>query len=128
MYIAGLPCHVVQRGNNREACFIEPDNYRFYLALWEECAGHYGVNAWGVSGWITPHEEYFRLGGTLAKRCHACRKLFRDQLSSMELHGIREAAHYCQPVCDDLFRKHIEEKYAIKLGHMKRGRPKTQMP
>ena len=223
MYIAGLPYHVVQRGNNREACFIEPDNYRFYLALWEECAGHYGVtvhayclmtnhihflatpatetalsdtsrvvgsryaqyinktyrrtgtmwegrhrsslvqtdryfltcmryielnpvragmvaapeeyrwssyggNAWGDSGWITPHEEYLRLGGTLAKRCHAYRELFRDQLSSVDLHSIREAAHYCQPVGDDRFRKHIEEKYAIKLGHMKRGRPKTQMP
>ncbi len=43
MYIAGLPYHIVQRGNNREACFIEPENYRFYLELWEECAGHYGV-------------------------------------------------------------------------------------
>lgn len=32
MYIAGLTCHVVRRGNNREACFIEPDNYQvFYL-------------------------------------------------------------------------------------------------
>ena len=43
LYIAGLPCHVVQRSNNREACFIEPENYQYYLALREECAGHYGV-------------------------------------------------------------------------------------
>ncbi len=64
----------------------------------------------------------------MAKRCHAYRELFRDQLSSVDLRGIREAAYYCQPVGDDRFRKHIEEKYAIELGHMKRGRPKTQMP
>jgi putative transposase len=31
MYVQGLPYHVVQRGNNREACFIEPENYQFYL-------------------------------------------------------------------------------------------------
>ena len=28
---------------NQQACFIEPENYPYYLALWEECAGHYGV-------------------------------------------------------------------------------------
>lgn len=33
MYLPGLPYHVVQRGNNREACFIEPENYQLYL-LW----------------------------------------------------------------------------------------------
>ena len=37
-YIPHLPYHVVQRGNNREACFIEPEDYQFYLALWQELA------------------------------------------------------------------------------------------
>ena len=35
-YLIGMPYHVVQRGNNREPCFIEPENYQFYLNLWEE--------------------------------------------------------------------------------------------
>ena len=43
-YITGLPYHLVQRGNNREACFVEPDNYQFYLDLWKECAMRYGVS------------------------------------------------------------------------------------
>ena len=43
MYIPDLPYHVVQRGNNREACFIEPENYQFYLLLWEELARRYGL-------------------------------------------------------------------------------------
>jgi putative transposase len=34
-YIPNLPYHVVQRGNNREACFIEQENYLFYLELWQ---------------------------------------------------------------------------------------------
>lgn len=43
MYLAGLPYHVVQRGNNREACFIETENYQFYLELWKELSVRYGV-------------------------------------------------------------------------------------
>jgi len=43
MYLPGLPYHIVQRGNNREACFIETENYQFYLKLWKELSQHYGV-------------------------------------------------------------------------------------
>ena len=43
-YLVGMPYHVVQRGNNREPCFIEPENYQFYLQLWEELSKRYGVS------------------------------------------------------------------------------------
>lgn len=43
MYLSGYTYHLVQRGNNREACFIEPENYQFYLDLWRHCAERYGV-------------------------------------------------------------------------------------
>ena len=42
-YLPGYPYHIVQRGNNREACFLEPANYEFYLYLWPKIAGRYGV-------------------------------------------------------------------------------------
>jgi len=42
-YLPGLPYHIVQRGNNREACFVEAENYRYYLELWKECIKRYGV-------------------------------------------------------------------------------------
>jgi putative transposase len=42
-YIPDLPYHIVQRGNNREACFIEPENYQFYLELWQELSLKYQV-------------------------------------------------------------------------------------
>lgn len=29
--IAGIPWHIIQRGNNRAACFYTDDDYRFYL-------------------------------------------------------------------------------------------------
>jgi putative transposase len=37
-YVPGLRYHVVQRGNNREACFIEPENYQRYLELRQEAS------------------------------------------------------------------------------------------
>ena len=43
MYLPGRPCHIVQRGNNRKACFVVPENYRCYLELWKETARRYGV-------------------------------------------------------------------------------------
>ena len=218
-YLPALPYHIVQRGNNREACFIEPENYLYYLELWKQQSqrysvdvhayclmtnhvhflvtpkhsdsisntmkvvgsryaqyvnkkygrtgtmwegrhrsslvqtdryllscyryielnpvradmvkspeeyrwSSYGCNGWGDEGWVTPHDEYIRLGKDASERTLAYRELFRHQLSEQELHLIRKAAHYCQPVGDDRFRQQIESKYAIKLGNMRRGRPK----
>lgn len=42
-YIPLLPYHIVQRGNNREVCFIEPENYQFYIELWRELSVKYQV-------------------------------------------------------------------------------------
>lgn len=43
MYLPELPYHIVQRGNNREACLIGPESYQFYLELWKEISKRYGV-------------------------------------------------------------------------------------
>ena len=220
-YIPGLPYHIVQRGNNREACFIEPENYLFYLELWRTLSerygifvhayclmtnhihflvtpdtdaaisntmkvvgsryaqyinlkykrtgtlwegrhrsslvqtekylltcyryielnpvrammekrpeeykwSSYGVNAWGDRSWLVPHAEYFALGKKQEERCYAYRELFKVQLSEENLHLIRKAAHYCQPVGDDHFRKQIEARYGMTLGQTRRGRPRKQ--
>ncbi|MFA5631541.1 MAG: transposase [Porticoccaceae bacterium] len=218
-YVPHQPYHVVQRGNNREVCFVEPENYQFYLELWREVScrygvdvhayclmtnhvhflatpgrmeslsntlkvvgsryaqymnlkykrtgtlwegrhkaslvqsenyllicyryielnpvragmvnrpeeyrwSSYGVNGWGDASWLTPHEEYLRLGREKEERAFAYRELFKYQLSDEDLHAIRKSAHYSQPLGDDRFCQQIERKYGIKVGHMKRGRPR----
>jgi len=48
MYLPGYPYHVVQRGNNREASFVEPENYQLYLDLWRggnTVSGKHGVRS-----------------------------------------------------------------------------------
>lgn len=32
-YVAGVPCHIVQRGNNRQACFFCDDDFGFYMKV-----------------------------------------------------------------------------------------------
>ncbi|MFL0810702.1 MAG: transposase [Agarilytica sp.] len=43
MYLAGVPYHIVQRGNNREPCFFAVEDYQFYLELLTELLPKYGV-------------------------------------------------------------------------------------
>lgn len=223
MYVPGLPYHIVQRGNNHEACFIEPENYQYYLQLWREisrrysarvhayclmtnhihflatpetktsisnvmkvvgsryaqyfnkkyhrtgtlwegrhksslvqsecylltcmryielnpvrgsmvkkpeeyCWSSYGANGWGDESWLAPHGDYLRIDRDPEQRCYRYRELFKDRIKQQDLHLIRKAAHYCQPVGDDRFRKSIEKQYEIKLGQMSRGRPVKEIP
>jgi putative transposase len=43
IYLPELPYHIVQRGNNREACFIEPENYQFYLKKYQSDTGYWYI-------------------------------------------------------------------------------------
>ena len=43
MYLPDVPCHVIQRGNNREATFFADDDYLFYLACLKDAVDRYGV-------------------------------------------------------------------------------------
>ena len=40
--LVGIPQHVIQRGNNRDACFYTEKDYRFYLDCLEESAEKFG--------------------------------------------------------------------------------------
>lgn len=43
MYLPGLPYHVFQRGNNREACFFDSEDRHYYLRLLAEASALYKV-------------------------------------------------------------------------------------
>jgi putative transposase len=43
MYLPDIPVHVVQRGNNRDACFFCEDEYRYFLDRLQEGQGRFGV-------------------------------------------------------------------------------------
>ena len=43
MYLSGVPAHIVQRGNDRQACFYCDDDYEFYLKSLGEGLRRYDV-------------------------------------------------------------------------------------
>lgn len=43
IYLPGVSAHIVQRGNNREACFYADDDYLFYLNCLNEGTQRYHV-------------------------------------------------------------------------------------
>ena len=45
MYLADVPCHVIQRGNNRNACFFSDDDYLFYRDVLRDACQRYCVQA-----------------------------------------------------------------------------------
>ena len=42
-FVKGVPLHVIQRGNNRDAIFVADGDYRFYLECAKEAADKHGV-------------------------------------------------------------------------------------
>ncbi len=44
MYLPGVPCHVIQRGNNRDACFFSDQDYLFYLSCLQDACRRYRVS------------------------------------------------------------------------------------
>jgi putative transposase len=42
-YAAGIPCHIVQRGNNRQACFFSNQDFAFYINVLTEALDTYCV-------------------------------------------------------------------------------------
>lgn len=43
VYMAGVPCHVIQRGNNRQVCFFTEEDYEFYLDCLKDACKRYKV-------------------------------------------------------------------------------------
>ncbi|WP_392383832.1 transposase [Marinomonas primoryensis] len=44
LYLPNCPLHIIQRGNNRDACFRDDSDYRAYLHFMREAAERYGVS------------------------------------------------------------------------------------
>ncbi len=64
MCIPGLPCHVITRGNDRQACFFRLVDYQFYLACLKDAIDRYQAEVHAfvlmtnhVHLLITPHQE-----------------------------------------------------------------------
>ncbi len=75
---------------------------------------------------LRPHPVYLALAGDPAGRCRAYRALFRGQVDDRQLGGIRSALQSGTPLGGDRFQARIERALMVKVGHDRRGRPRTR--
>ena len=47
--LVGIPQHIIQRGNNRQACFASDDGMAAYMHWLHESADEYGVQ---IHAWV----------------------------------------------------------------------------
>ena len=89
---SGLPQHVIQRGNNRNACFLSDEDYLLRVSRYIELNpvpanmvlhprdygwSSYACNGEGkVSDWLVAHPLYAALGETPAARAVTYAKMF----------------------------------------------------
>ena len=75
---------------------------------------------------LVQHDVYARLGPDQKSRAAAYRELFSVDLGAELVHDIQRASTFSMPLGDNLFREKIEAALNRKLGHDKRGRPKSK--
>ena len=121
MYLPGVPCHVTQRGNNREACFFAPADHILYLSCLAEACTRYRV---AVHAYVlmTNHVHLLMTPMDRDERRDAYRALLASHLDEGDIHTIRTAARFSMPVGDDKFKAQIEHALGRDIGHAKRGR------
>jgi hypothetical protein len=143
--LAGVAAHLIERGNNRGACFLAQDDYRFYLhhlhalANATGCAVHaamvahprdyrwssYCVNAEGeASNLIVPNDQYRLLGRTFEERCRSYRGLFKAGLGPGVVTAIRQATNGNCALGTNRFQAEIEAALGRRAHRGKPGRPK----
>lgn len=140
--LAGVAVHLIQRGNNRGACFFADEDYVLacyrYVELNPMRAGmvrhpadyrwsSYRVNGHGTpSRLVVPHEEYLRLGTNATDRCEAYRALVGAQLDSGLVTEIRAATNGNIALGNERFRAEIEAALGRRARRGTPGRPLAQ--
>ena len=85
----------------------------------------YKANAQGKkNALITPHEKYTELAKTDKKREEKYTTLSKAGISDEMSTDIQDAWQTGTPLGSDKFKKMVERRLKIKVGHAKRGRPR----
>ena len=108
--IPGVPQHITQRGNNRQACFYTDKDCRLYLNLLDSAC--------------RVHDCWLLLGEDDTVRRATYSGLFRETLDQLDVEHIRHSINTGLPTGNDSFKREIEKALSIRLGQGKRGRPK----
>ena len=119
--VTGLPVHIIQRGNNRQACFYAEADHLFFLhhlrelAKRAQCEVHaYVLMTNHVHLLVTPTES---MGSDPLKRTTS---MGSDPL---KLRGLRVSAHSGYAIGSCRFRQEIESALKLRAAPRGPGRP-----
>lgn len=143
---------MIQRGNNRSACFFAREDYSYYLENLAELAGKhncavhayclmtnhvhllltpgdypwssYRANAQGEDNPVlTPHELFLRLGASAEERFASYRELFRNELAPGQVDQIRQATNGNFALGNQRFIAEAEATLGRRVAKGTPGRP-----
>lgn len=100
----------------RAGMVTRPDDYR-----WSSFRANAGLAAFG---WLTPQDDYLRLGGSTPERVGAYRALFREALDPEELAAIRLHVNKCCALGDAGFQERIAAATGRRVHVAPMGRPR----
>ena len=125
-----VPVHIIQRGNNRQVCFVAEEDYGRYAGWLKEYAKKYRVE---VHAWVlmsnhvhllcTPHPEYLALGADPEERRRSYRALLSAHIDKELLAVIRANTKNGLTFGNDRFMEQIEALTGVRVQARKRGRP-----
>lgn len=114
-----LLCHRYIELNPVRADMVQhPKDYQ-----WSSYAAHAEGKPDAV---VTDHAEYFALSQSPEQRQQAYRELFRDQIDSDQIHGIRDSLNQCRVLGSERFKDEIERQLKRRVRPGKPGRPTKQ--
>jgi len=95
-----------------------PEKYRW---------SSYKTNALGVEdSLLTPHPLYLQLGSKDGVRWLAYQELFKTSLDTSVLDDLRASLQSGTPLGSDKFKDKVEQVLKVKVGQVKRGRPRLK--
>jgi REP-associated tyrosine transposase len=99
----------------RAGIVAAPDGYR-----WSSYPMNAGINR---SGWLTPHDEYVKLGRSLTERWDIYRALFSEALGAADLDAIRLHVQKNCALGDNRFQAQVALMLERRVRVTPRGRP-----
>ncbi len=73
---------------------------------------------------ITPHDKYLELARSSKKRLEKYTALVKTGLSEEQIRDIEDSWQTGTPIGSDKFKKMVERRLKLKVGHARRGRPR----
>ena len=137
--VPGIPRHITQRGNRRQAAFFCGDDYEAYLELMAEWCHEQGVEIWAYC--LVPNHTYpwssarahirgrddvlVKVSPMLAL-VNSWRELLCSAVSEEELRQFRAHERAGRPLGDEDFVKRLERKFGRVLQRRKPGRRRSR--